>query len=434
MRTTKNSNNIKGICIAPATDTQECNALKQKSLKAYFTRIIAAAALGTSLMVSTAYASQGFEMSTDYPGITAKPGETINFNLDFVNETSQGLNTALSASGLDESWSGYFSGNDKAVSNVYVKTNSSTKGTKDDPNADLVTYSLTVPDDAKKGTYTVSLNAKATQSDLGPASPASSNLTLTINVSDESSGSSELTTTYPEQQGATGTTFTFNSTLKNNSSSAQSYSLAAEAPTGWTVGFKPSSAQTQVSSLDVDAHGSQGLTITVTPPDKVTAGDYEIPITANSADQSLSTTLKVTITGTYAINLSTTEGQLSFDANVNKKQTVPLNIVNTGNIDLNNVNLTTTAPSGWTVEFNESTIDTLPAGQTKEVIMYVTPSKDAMSGDYAMTVSAGNDETSMDQSFRVTVKTPTMWGAVGILLIVAVVCVLGEIFHKYGRH
>ena len=98
------------------------------------------------------------------------------------------------------------------------------------------------------------------------------------------------------------------------------------------------------------------------------------------------------------------------------------------------MNLTTTAPSGWTIEFSESTIDTLAAGEKKDVVMYVTPSKDAMSGDYAMTVSAQNEDTSLDQSFRVTVKTSTLWGVVGILIIAAVICGLGEVFHKYGRH
>ncbi len=385
--------------------------------------------LGAAATATPALAAGGLEMSTDYTGITAKPGDTLNFSLDFVNQTGAGLNTSLSASGLDDSWKGYFEGNSKEVSDVFVKANASTAGTDNDPDEGLVTYTVTVPDDAQKGSYQVLLHANGTSN-----ADASSDLQLTIHVSDESTGSNQLTTTYPEQQGASGTTFTFNSTIQNNSSSAQTYSLAADAPTGWTVSFKPNGASNAASSVDVSAHGSQSVTVTVTPPDKVEAGDYEIPVTATSSAQSLQQTLKVTITGTYKINLATTDDTLSFDANVNKKQAVSLKVVNNGNIDLNNVNLTTSAPSGWTVEFSDNTIDALPAGQTKEVVMYVTPSKDAMSGDYAMTVSAENDETSIDQSFRVTVKTSTLWGVVGILIIAAVVLGLGEVFHKYGRH
>lgn len=378
--------------------------------------------LGASAFAIPAWAAGGLEMSTDYTGITAKPGDTLNFSLDFTNQTGSGLNTSLSATGLDDSWKGYFEGNNKEVSNVFVKS-----GADSSDNDDLVTYTVTVPDDAQKGSYNVLLHA-------GSNTEASSDLQLTINVSDETTGTNQLTTTYPEQQGASGTTFTFNSTVQNNSSSAQTYSLAADAPTGWTVSFKPSGASNAASSVDVDAHGSQTVTVTVTPPDKIDAGDYEIPITATSSAQSLSQTLKVTITGTYKIDVATNDGTLSFNANVNKKQSVPLTITNSGNIDLNNINLTTTAPSGWNVEFSESSIDSLPAGQTKDVVMYVTPSKDAMSGDYAMTVTAQNEDTSIDQSFRVTVKTSTLWGVVGILIIAAVICGLGEVFHKYGRH
>ena len=111
-----------------------------------------------------------------------------------------------------------------------------------------------------------------------------------------------------------------------------------------------------------------------------------------------------------------------------------MNVVNAGNIDLQNVTLTTSAPSGWTVDFSEASIPTLAAGETHQVTMYVTPSKEAMAGDYAMTVSAATDDTSIDQSFRVTVKTSTLWGVVGVCLIVIVVMAISEVFHKYGRH
>ena len=41
------------------------------------------------------------------------------------------------------------------------------------------------------------------------------------------------------------------------------------------------------------------LTVTVTPPQDVEKGDYTIPISAISAEDSLSQDLSVSITGTY---------------------------------------------------------------------------------------------------------------------------------------
>lgn len=186
--------------------------------------------------------------------------------------------------------------------------------------------------------------------------------------------------------------------------------------------------------MDVDGQGTQGLTVTVTPTDSVEAGEYEIPISAISANETLSATLKVTITGTYDLNVTTQSGVLSFDANANKKTAVTLSVVNNGNIALNNINLTAQAPTDWDVEFSESSIDTLEAGQTKSVVAYVTPSKSAISGDYVMTINAKSTDTSDAAQFRVTVKTQTVWGFAGIAVIVLILAGLYTVFKKYGRH
>ena len=97
---------------------------------------------------------------------------------------------------------------------------------------------------------------------------------------------------------------------------SQTYSLAAEAPAGWKVAFKPSGQSMEVSSIGVSGHGTQGMTITVTPPEAVEAGTYVIPVTAVSSAQDLASELKVTITGTYDLDVLTADGRLSFDASV----------------------------------------------------------------------------------------------------------------------
>ena len=56
-----------------------------------------------------------------------------------------------------------------------------------------------------------------------------------------------------------------------------------------------------------------------------------------------------------------------------------------------------------------------------------------MSGDYMATLTAENSETSQSVQFRVTVKTQTIWGVVGVLLIAAAACGLAYVFRKYGR-
>ena len=121
------------------------------------------------------------------------------------------------------------------------------------------------------------------------------------------------------------------------------------------------------------------------------------------------------------------------DAYADKETSVTLSITNNGNVDLTNLNLTSTAPTNWDVSFSESTIDTLEAGATKEVTAYIKPAQDVVTGDYVTDITIKNDSASSMAEFRVSVKTPTTWGIVAVAIIVVLVVVLAGIFKKFGR-
>lgn len=258
-------------------------------------------------------------------------------------------------------------------------------------------------------------------------------LPLTINVALEESGQGNFTAEYPEQQGATGTSFSFNTTLVNNGASAKTYSLSAEAPEGWQVTFSTSSDSTQVASVPVDAGGSEGLTVAVTPSENVESGDYTINCMAVSSDETLNLELQVTITGTYGVVLTTPSGNLSLNAYANEETPVTLSIQNTGNVDLNNLQLSSSASTDWNVRFDETTIDTLEAGATKEVTAYIQPSEDAIIGDYVTAITVRNDQASSEMDLRVSVQNHTTWGIVAVVIIVVLCVGLGLIIRKYGR-
>ncbi len=366
-------------------------------------------------VTQTAVAS-GFVMSTDYPGISVKAGNSVSFSIDFSNSGSGEL-TSLSTSALPEGFEGYFQGSSHTVSEAYVQ-NGYTEG--------LLTYVVNIPDDASDGEYKITLYAKG--------SSKSASLTLTLNVAELNLGASTLTTDYEDQEGASGTSFSFSSTLTNNSTEEQSYAMSADAPDGWTVTYTASDGSTSVSAIDVDGASSSNFTIKVTPADNAEAGEYVIPITASSANETLNLELKVTITGKYSLSLLTQNETLSFNAKANKKTSVVLQVKNDGNVDLSDINLTASTPTDWTVEFSESTIDSLAAGATKEVTAYVTPAQTAISGDYVVSMTASASETSNSSSFRVTVETQTVWGIVGVVIIAAIFACLYEVFRKFGRH
>lgn len=364
----------------------------------------------------TTRAAGGLELYTDYPGISVKAGDSESIAMHVANESGSAVEASLNVVSMPEGWTGYFSGNGSQVSRVHVQNGSEA----------ALTFQLQVPEDAAEGSYTVQLQ---TVSDTG----LTDTVDLTFDIQEVQYSQGTLETEYAEQEGASGTSFSFNTTLINNSAADQSYSLSAEAPEGWQISFQPSGETTNVASVDVPSSGSQGLTVSVTPPDNAEAGEYTIPVSAVSANDSLSTELKVTITGTYSLALSTPNELLSFDAHVNRESDVTLTVTNNSNVDLQNITLTSSAPSGWNVSFDTSSIDVLEAGATQEITAHVTPGDSAMTGDYVCTFTASCSETSADAQFRVSVKTQTLWGIVAVLIILALVAAVAAVFKKYGR-
>ena len=323
----------------------------------------------------------------------------------------------LSVQSLPEGWEGYISGGGGQISRIHVPNGTASA---------TATFQLEVPADAAEGSYQVVLAADA-------GGGVSDTLTLDLAVSELQVSQGDFSSEYPEQEGAAGTSFSFNATLVNNSGESRSYSLSAQTPSGWQASFKPSGESTQVASIELEPGASQGLTIAVTPPENVEAGEYTIPCSAISGSETLNMELSITVTEKYQMDLTTPDGLLSFSAQAGADSDVTLSITNNGNVALENVNLTSTAPTGWNVSFDTPTIEVVEAGSTVEVTAHVTPSEDALTGDYVLTMRASTSETSDSAEFRVSVETSMVWGVVAVVILAAVLGVIGWIFRKYGR-
>ncbi len=377
--------------------------------------LLASCAMAESL--DTAPAAEPYiELSTQYPALTVKAGDSLTFDLDLDNYSGVSQDITLSVAEIPEGWEGTFSAGSNQVSVVHVKNQATNSE---------VSFAVDVPLETADGEYIIRLAAQGED--------FADEMEIVLTVSAEEIGESSFTAEYPSQEGDATTDFTFSATLINNTLSTQNYSFTSNAPSGWQVSFQPSGESTSVAALDVEARTTQAMDISVTPPENVEAGTYEIPVTATSVNESMPITLSVTITGSYGLTLSTPSGRLSLDAYANQESAVQLSLTNTGNSDLTNVNLTSSAPTGWTVRFANETIDIIEAGATVETTMYITPGEDAMSGDYATTITARNSDANDSVDFRITVKTETIWGLTGIGVILVLAVVIGIVMRKYGR-
>ncbi|NLL19923.1 MAG: alpha-galactosidase [Clostridia bacterium] len=362
-----------------------------------------------------AFAANGLTLSTSYPGLTVKPGETIRFTLEIENSGLPSQSIKLATRSIPEGWNSEFQGGGREVHQVFVKRG----------DYETVNYQVEVPAETEEGTYQIQVAAQGgSVADI---------LTLELQVSREAQLASKLLAQYPELQGPSSAVFTFKTDLVNNSSQEQSYSLGAATPAGWGVVFKPSYENKQIASLSVEPGKSQGLQIEITPPSNVKAGEYKIPIRAISAEETIETELTVIITGNYELKLSTPTGLLSFAATAGQEKAVALEVVNTGSADLKDIKLSSWAPTNWTVTFEPDHIAVLPAGESQEVKAYVQPDNKALAGDYVVQMTARAPEATGQAEFRVSVKTSTIWGIVGLVIILLLAVGLYRTFKVYGR-
>jgi len=93
-----------------------------------------------------------------------------------------------------------------------------------------------------------------------------------------------------------------------------------------------------------------------------------------------------------------------------------------------------TKPEGWEITYTPKEIDSLGAGLTQEVDVVITPPDKTIAGDYGITLRGLAEQGLSDTiELRVTVLTSTIWGWVGILIVVVVVAGLAVLFWRLGR-
>lgn len=356
------------------------------------------------------------ELSTPYPAMTVNAGDSLTLELALDNYSGASQTFALSVDECPEGWTTSLEASGRRVSRVHVRNGEVIED---------VSLEVEVPLDTAEGEYSIVLGAEG--------EGYSDALEISLTVSAEELGQSSFEVEYPSQEGDSSTDFTFSATLINNTLNDQSYALSASAPTGWSVSFLPSGESTKVAALDLEARTTQGVDIEVTPPENVEAGTYEIPCTATTVSEKMSFTLSVTITGTYGLTLSTPSGLLSTDAVSNQETAVQILLTNTGNTDLTNISLTSSTPDGWSVRYATEVVDLIEAGASVETTAYITPAESSISGDYATVLSATQSNASDTVELRITVKTETTWGIVGVAVIVALLVIVALIMRKYGR-
>lgn len=350
---------------------------------------------------------------TSYPNQVVGMDENVNIDLKLRTGTALQL-VRLEMQEIPTGWTATFRGGGKIINAVYVEP-------EDDAS---VTLKLEPPDDVEAGTYRFVVRAQGETETVS--------LPLELTVEEKLPPSLSLETELPTMKGEPTATFRYNATLKNEGDEDLVVNLTAEAPQGFRVTFKVTG--NEVTSLPLEANRSKSLSIEARPYLELPAGSYPITVRAQGSEAEAELQLTAEITGEPNLTVTAPDGRLSGRAYAGEETPLKVIVRNTGSAPARAVELSSTEPSGWSVELDPKQIGEIPAGEQVEVTARIKPADKALAGDYMLTIRARpQDSASKSADFRITVLTSTMWGVVGVALIAVAVAVVALAVLRFGR-
>jgi uncharacterized membrane protein len=244
---------------------------------------------------------------------------------------------------------------------------------------------------------------------------------------------------YPKLSAKAGANFEFKFDLVYTGTEEATFDIVSEAPTkDWFVVVSPTYEDKQISAVKLTPGKTESLKLIVMQPvntDLQEAGDYKLNVKVSNTDLKLDQEFEflATVTATYSVEFTPKYGVLNTQATSGKNNPFVFVLTNSGSGDLNNITFKADAPQKWIVKFEPEKIDNMKAAATQDIKVTITPPDKTIAGDYMLNFSINSADASKSADLRVTVETPSIWGWVGIGVIVLVVIGVAVIFARLGR-
>lgn len=359
---------------------------------------------------------KGLYLTTDYPALTARPGETSTVKLKLQNANTTPEPLTLTATGAPDNWKVQFLGGGQPVGAVMAQPN------------DSVSFDLRieVPAGAPASVTTLVVRARGASQNA--------ELPLRVALGGDLPAKLSVKTKLPSLRGTSKSNFEYTVTVGNDSGKNLVVSLAADAPPNFATAITENFGSQEISSIPIDAGQTKDIKVKITPPSATAADRYDARFVAAAEGAAAETPLTLDIAGQSKISLSAKDGRLSGAAEAGGSTNINLVVSNDGGAPAENIELTASPPADWKIDFSPKTIPSLDANQRLDVIAMLTPSSKALAGDYMTTLRANpktGDSASAD--YRVTVTTSTLWGAVGLGVVAIALLVLVGAVARFGR-
>ena len=358
---------------------------------------------------------KGLFLLADYPAVAVQPGATANVSMKLQNLGLAPERYQLSVTGVPQGWTATLLGGGQPVAAAMPATDASV-------NLEL---RLDIPAGAEGTTQTLTVTAQGANNNVS--------LPIAVTLAKELPAKLKVDTALPALRGTSKSSFEYQLTIKNDSGRNLTVSFAASAPRNFETSFTEAYGTQELSSVAIEAGKSKDVKLKVRPPTTVDAGSFPVSVTVSSEGATAKAEVSLEIIGQPRLTLSGRDGLVSARGEAGQQASVPIVITNTGSAPADAVELASTAPSGWKIEFDPKVVDKIDPNKDAEVTARITPTEKSLAGDYMATLRASSRGETASTQFRVTVTTSTLWGITGAGIIgVALLLLVGAVA-RFGR-
>ena len=244
---------------------------------------------------------------------------------------------------------------------------------------------------------------------------------------------------YPTIESIAGGEFEFKVTFSYFGMDPKVFDLRTTAPPDWEVYMTPRyEKEKKVSSINLKPSLTAGeeLRVVATAPfwPLPEPGEYKITVEAISGTLRNSTELIARVTAKYFLETIPVNQRYDTKAKAGEDNIFSIKVRNLGTDAIDNINFSPNNPEGWSIKFTPDKIDVLEAIDEQTVEINIKPPPKTVAGDYMISLRASGKQITADKmDIRVTVETPTIWGWVGVAIILIVVIGLIVIFMRFSR-
>ncbi|MFC1955711.1 NEW3 domain-containing protein [Chloroflexota bacterium] len=254
----------------------------------------------------------------------------------------------------------------------------------------------------------------------------------------------EISPSYPRMESIAGSIFEFEVEFRYTSAErfeSREFLLRTIAPQGWEVYMTPPfEKEKKLSAIRLTpglAFGDKIRVYVSAPfwplPDP---GEYPIEVEATSKDGALTgaTDLTAVITAKYFLSLAPVAERYNTTADTGEDNFFEVKLTSLSTAPVENINFSSTKPEGWLIEFSPDKIESLEPMSNQTIKVNIKPPTETIAGDYVISFAAAGVQASVQNiEIRVTAETPTIWGWVGVIIILIVVAGLVLIFMRFSR-